>query len=118
MSILSGANFDYKIPQYTNLFYFCSLIFKPLDLLISPKFYTLSSQQLTEMIVLLKYVFDIGSVIYLECLFPWAFQLREPSMNSYFGKYLSGQICLPHCPHCLSLFIQLKSCACLLYSQA
>lgn len=30
-------------------------------------------------------------------------------MNSYFGKYLSGQTHLPHYPHCLSLFIQLKS---------
>lgn len=34
-------------------------------------------------------------------------------MNSYFGKYLSGQACLPHYPHCLSLFIQLKNSTCL-----
>lgn len=82
------------------------------------KFYILSTQQWAEMIVLMKSVFDTGSVMYLECLFPWAFQPREPGMNSYFGKYLSGQTRLPHCPHCLSLFIQLKSCTCLLYSQA
>lgn len=29
-------------------------------------------------------------------------------MNSYSGKYLSGQTRLPHCPHCLPLFIQLE----------
>lgn len=62
----------------------------------------------------MKYVFDISSVTYPECLFPLAFQLRELGMNSSFGKYLSGQTCLPHCSHCLSLFIQLKSCTCLL----
>lgn len=35
-------------------------------------------------------------------------------MNSYSGQYLSGQTRLPHYPHCLSLFTQLKSSTCLL----
>ena len=54
-----------------------SVIFKPLDLIISPRFYVLPTQQLAEMVVLMKQVFDIGLVIDLECLFPWAFQLRD-----------------------------------------
>lgn len=86
--------------------------------MISPMFCVLSTQQLGEMIVLMKCDFDTSSAFYLECLFPWAFQLRQPSMNSYFGKYLSGQTHLPHYPHCLSLFVQLKSSTCLLHSQA
>lgn len=91
-------------------FYFC-WIFKPLDLIIAPQHFAYCP--FSKNVVLMEYDFDISSVIYLECLFPRAFQLREPSMNSYFGKYLSGQACLPHYPHCLSLFIQLKSSTCL-----
>lgn len=34
---------------------------------------------------------EVSSVVYLECLCPWAFQLRELGLDSYFGKYLSGQ---------------------------
>lgn len=91
-------------------FYFC-WIFKPLDLIITCQH--VSYCPFNKSVVLIEYGFDISSVIYLECLFSRAFRLREPSMNSYFGKYLSGQACLPHYPHCLSLFTQLKSSTCL-----
>lgn len=61
-----------KIAQWAYLLYSCSLIFKALslDLIISPMFCMHSIQQSAEMMVQMKYVFDICSFMYLTFYSP------------------------------------------------
>lgn len=82
-------------------------IFKPSDLIILPKFYILSTEQLAEMIVLMNMPLILVYFLEFSNQGSWAW---TPTLENIWV----GRLILLHYPHCLSLFFQLKSCTCLL----
>lgn len=95
-----------------------SLIFKPLDLIISPRFYDTADSAISRNgradETGLWYWFSYRSGMFIPLGFPTeGFPAWTPTLENI---WVGSLVC--HIALIVSLFTQLKSCACLLYSQA